>query len=219
MTRAPLQIQVIFDPACPWCFIGKRQLDRALALRSQYDVAIRWWPFLLNPHMPAGGIDRKSYLLRKMGTEARVSRLYRAVTELGKSLEIGFAFDRLHRTPQTLHAHRLIRYAGRFGRAADAAEAVFVRYFVDGWDIGDIAMLLKIGADIHLDVDVLRAYLESDEEIANVYGAHAAACELGINGVPAFVIGDEMIMCGAQEPAVLARMIDVARQAAFVSAM
>jgi len=210
-----MQIQVIFDPGCPWCYIGKRQLELALKLRPNITARLRWWPFLLNPDLPSEGIDRTTYLMRKFGSEARVGRIHLAIADVGQSVEIDFAFDQIRRTPNTVNAHRLVRFAGLSGLAESMVEALFYNHFVRGRDIGDSRVLLQIGIELGLDVRVLRGYLRSDADLAGIYAENARAHRLGINGVPAFVVDGAFVTCGAQEPAVLARMLDVAREASL----
>ncbi len=207
-----MRIQIIFDPGCPWCYIGKRQLERALAMRPRIRAQLDWWPFLLNPDLPAEGIDRTTYLIRKFGSEARVGRIHVAIADVGQSVEIDFAFDRIRRTPNTVNAHRLVRFAGLYERADSAVEALYYSHFVRGRDIGDIGVLVQIGREVGLDVRLLRMYLRSDADLATIYAENARAHRLGINGVPAFVFNGGLVTCGAQEPAVLARIIDVARE-------
>jgi predicted DsbA family dithiol-disulfide isomerase len=208
-------IEVIFDPSCPWCFIGKRRLEKALALRPNVEPVLRWWPFLLNPDMPAEGIERSTYLVRKFGSEARVRRVYGAIAEVGQSVEIDFAFDRIRRSPNSLNAHRLVRFANTVGKAEAAVEALFLNHFIHARDIGEISILLEIGADVGIDADGLAEYFESDEDISSIYGENSRAHRLGINGVPSFVFDSVFIVSGAQEPQVLERMLDVARQSSI----
>lgn len=207
----PIVIEIVFDPACPWCYIGKRRLERAVGMRPDLKPVLKWWPFLLNPEMPAEGIDRTSYLVRKYGSETRVGRIYGAISEVGQSVEIDFDFDRIRRAPNTVNAHRLIRFAGVRGRAEAAVEALFFSHFIEARDVGAVAVLLDIGAELGLDPHALKSYLESDEDAALIYEENARAHRLGINGVPSFVFGGSSVISGAQEPQVLARMLDVAR--------
>lgn len=212
-----MRIEMIFDPCCPWCFIGKRQLNKALASRPGLTPTLRWWPFLLNPDLPPEGIDRGAHLTRKFGSEARVARLYSAIAEFGQSVEIDFAFDRIRRTPNTLNAHRLVRFADAHGKAEAAVEALFFNHFVRGRDIGDGDVLIAIGASLGLDANAVRTHLRSEADVAAVYEDNARAHRLGINGVPTFVFNGVFVISGAQEPAVLARMLDVARESASVA--
>ena len=127
-----LEIQVVFDTICPWCFIGKRRLERALALRPDVEAKFSWWPFLLNREMPLEGVDRTAYLIRKFGSEARVKRIYCSIAETGQSVDIDFAFERIDRTPYSLDSHRLVLVAQRGGVADALVERLFVNYFLYG---------------------------------------------------------------------------------------
>jgi len=207
----PIVIGIVFDPACPWGYIGKRRLERALSMRPDLRPVLKWWPFLLNPEMPAEGIDRTSYLLRKYGSETRVGRIYGAIAEVGQSVEIDFAFERIRRAPNTVNAHRLVRFAGAEGRADAAVEALFFSYFIEARDVGNVSILLEIGAELGLDARSLKRYLESGQDAELIYEENARAHRLGVNGVPSFVFGGSLVISGAQEPQVLARMLDVAR--------
>ncbi|WNJ98684.1 DsbA family oxidoreductase [Thalassospiraceae bacterium LMO-JJ14] len=206
-----MQLDVIFDTVCPWCYIGKRRLERALALRPNADVRIRWRPFMLNPDMPAGGIDRTAYLIKKFGSETRVRRVYGAIGEAGQSVEIDFAFERIHRTPNSVPSHRLIRYAAQSIEVSPLVEQLFSAYFIDGIDIGKTETLAEIGASFDLDPEALGKYLESDADVAEIYEENARAHRLGINGVPAFAFEGNMVISGAQEPEVLVRVLDAAK--------
>lgn len=208
-----MRIDVISDSVCPWCYIGKRRLEQALALRPDITPEIRWWPFLLNPEIPPEGVDRDMYLIKKFGSESRVRRIYGAIADAGLSVEIDFAFERISRTPNSVDSHRLIRAAQLQGKAEIIAEALFVAFFRNGLDIGNRALLVDIGEEHGLDRDQLDLYLGSDEDIADVYDDNARAHRLGVNGVPAFVFNDNWVISGAQEPQVLARMLDAANTA------
>jgi predicted DsbA family dithiol-disulfide isomerase len=212
-----IRIDMIFDPSCPWCYIGKRQLREALDLRPHTPADVRWWPFLLHTDVPAGGVDRYSYLCRKYGSEGRLKRMQAAITEVGAAVRIKFAFDRIRRTPNTLNAHRLIRFAEARGRGEPMLETVFRAYFVGGRDIGDTATLVGLGAEVGFDPNMLRAFLASSGDREGVLIANERAHRLGINGVPTFVFDRRLIICGAQEPATLARMIDAARHLRLVA--
>ncbi|MGH6662575.1 MAG: DsbA family oxidoreductase [Rhodospirillales bacterium] len=205
-----MEIDVIFDTVCPWCYIGKRRLEKALAMRPQIQVRPRWRPFLLNPEMPPEGIDRSAYLMKKFGSEARVRRIYGAIGEAGQSVEIEFAFDRIGRTPNSVDSHRMVRFAEARGRADQVVEALFVEFFVKGRDIGERIVLVDVGAANGLERDELAAYLESDDDVALVHDENARAHRLGINGVPSFAFNGKLLISGAQEPQVLVRMLDAA---------
>jgi len=211
---APLQIETVFDPTCPWCFIGKRRLEYALRQRPEIKAQIHWLPFLLNPEMPPDGIDRTAYLVRKFGSENRIRHIFGAISEAGQSVEIDFAFDRISHSPSTLNAHRLVRFADCHGRANETVEALFLNYFVNGRNIGEFEVLTGIAKRIGLDTDAVTAYLESDADVALIYEENARAHSLGINGVPSFLFNGGLAISGAQEPQVLVRVLDAARNLA-----
>ena len=201
---------MIFDTVCPWCYIGKRRMEQALALRPHVDIDLVWRPFLLNREIPADGIDRTAYLIRKFGSEARVRRIYGAIAQAGESVDIDFAFDRIDRTPNSVDSHRLIRYALLNGANPRIIETLFFEYFIEGLDIGRQDVLQEIGARDGLDGAAIGAYLNSEEDIDFVYDENTRAHRMGVNGVPAFVFNEKMVISGAQEPQILARMIDAA---------
>jgi predicted DsbA family dithiol-disulfide isomerase len=205
-----MQIDVIFDTVCPWCFIGKRRLDKALALRPDLSPEIKWRPFLLNPHMPGEGVDQDAYLVRKFGSENRVRRIFGAINEVGQSVEIEFSFDRISRMPNSVLSHRLIKVAGESRLAGVCVEAVFKAFFIDGLDIGDPIILAEIGGRIGMNSPAIRSYLESNDDVDWVRTENAHAHRTGINGVPAFVVDGCHAISGAQEAPVLSRLLDAA---------
>ena len=207
-----MKIDVIFDAVCPWCYIGKRRFEQAMAQRPHIQVKPHWRPFLLNPDMPTDGIDRSTYLLRKFGSEARVRRTYGAIEDAGQSVEIDFAFDRIKHTPSSVDAHRLVRVADREDLAGEAVEALFRAYFIDGLNIGEQGVLLDIAATLGLDGPRTRKYLESDADIPLIYEENTRAHHMGLNGVPSYVFNGHLTISGAQDPHVLARMLDAAHQ-------
>jgi predicted DsbA family dithiol-disulfide isomerase len=208
-----VRIDYVFDTVCPWCYVGKRRFERALAQRPGARVSVHWRPFLLNPDLPPEGIDRRTYLDRKFGGPARVQRVHASVEAAGRGEGIIFDFDRITRTPNSLNSHRMIRQAIASGRESEAVEAVFRAYFCDGLDIGDIDVLTALGAGLGLDRLALRDHLESETEVATVLGDNARAHRLGVNGVPCLIIDNQYALAGAQEPDILLRLIDIAREA------
>ena len=207
-----MHIDIIFDAICPWCYIGKRRLEQAVASRPDIKVTMAWRPFLLNPEMPPEGIDRQTYLSRKFGSQARAQRIFGSLADAGQSVEIDFAFERIGHTPNTVDCHRLVRFAARSGKADAAVEALFLDYFVNGRNIGDAAVLLKIAAGLGLDMEALGGLLAGDHDTARIYEENAWVHRFGINGVPSFLFNGQMIISGAQDPPVLARMLDAARE-------
>ena len=209
-----MDVDVIFDTVCPWCYVGKRRLEAAARLRPDLEIRVRWRPFLLNPDMPREGMERNTYLIRKFGTEARVRRVYGAISDAGQSVEIDFAFDRIRHTPNSVNSHRLVRFADNHGKADAAVEVLFLNYFVNGRNIGETRILVEIGAQLGLPEPDLTEYLLSDRDIASIYEENARAHRRGINSVPSFVFAGSMAISGAHEPQVLARMLDAAAMAA-----
>ncbi|CAA7617426.1 Polyketide biosynthesis dithiol-disulfide isomerase [Candidatus Terasakiella magnetica] len=208
-----MRLEYVFDTVCPWCYVGKRRLERALALRPDARVTIRWRPFLLNPDLPPEGIERKLYLDRKFGGPSRVQRVHAAVGAAGKTEGIVFDFDAITRTPNSVNSHRLIRHAAATGHEGQVVEALYHAYFVEGRDIGDVVTLAKIGTEAGLEPKGLRDYLDSDQDVAAVLNDNVHAHRLGVNGVPCLVLDGNYAVAGAQEPDILLRLIDIVREA------
>lgn len=207
-----MRIDVIFDTICPWCYVGKRRLERALAQRPLVRPEIRWKPFLLNPDMPTRGIDRKTYLENKFGGPYRVKQMYAAVAAAGVSEGISFAFETIVRTPDSLPSHRLIRLAQRMGRGSEAVEAVFAAYFTQGVDIGAEDALLGLGLQLGLDKADIRTALNDDDDSEQILTENTRAHRLGISGVPSYVFNESYALAGAQEADIFLRLIDLARE-------
>ena len=207
---ARLTVEVVHDLVCPWCYLGTRRLIRSIRRRPDLMVDLLWRPFLLNPDMPRLGMSRSDYVVRKFGGEDRARRLYASITEIGRAEGVQFRFDRVRRTPSSVDAHRLVRWAARFGRADGVVEALFAAHFADGRDLGDVAVLSAIAASCGLDPASARMVLGSDAELDGVHADNLRAHRLGINGVPCFVVAGRHAIAGAQEPEVIERLLDVA---------
>jgi predicted DsbA family dithiol-disulfide isomerase len=205
-----LPAELVFDLVCPWCFIGLRRLDRALARRPDVRLDITFRPFLLNPEMPRGGLPRAEYLTRKYGGEERARRLHAAITEVARQEGLSLRLDLIARTPASLDAHRLVRFAARQGLAREAVEALFCAYFLEGRDIGDHTELAAVGAAIGLPLLETRRFLAGAEEAEAVAAENLRAHRMGINGVPCLVLSGRHAISGAQEAEVISRLLDVA---------
>lgn len=206
-------IDVFSDPICPWCFIGKRRMEKALELNGLADkVTIRWRAFQLNPGMPSFGMDRQSYLTLKFGGAERAAQIYRMIRDAGKKVGIPFEFDRIKRTPNTVKAHRLIRYAARSGRDGAVVEALFRRYFLEGEDIGEEDVLCAVAEECGLDGGATRAWLAGDEEEDSVREEHDFAVSMNIDGVPCFIVEGRYAIVGAQEPEAFAPVFELVRE-------
>ncbi len=208
--RARLQIEVVFDLVCPWCYLGTRRLRRALRARPDILVDIIWRPFLLNPDIPSAGLPRQEFLTRKFGGEERARRLHATIAELGLAEGVPFRFDRIRRMPSSLDAHRLVRFAAREGLGDAMVDTLFHGHFAEGADLGHADTLVELGARVGLDGASIRHFLESASDSDAVHAENLRAHRLGINGVPCFVVAGRHAIAGAQEPEVLERLLDVA---------
>ncbi len=207
-----MKIDIYSDTVCPWCFIGKRRLERALRERPQEDLEISWRAFQLNPDMPEEGMDRQRYLAAKFGGPEGARRVYDQVRAAGADENIAFDFEAIRRTANTVKSHRLIRFAAE-ERLQDAmVEALFQAYFLRGEDIGDQAVLTAAAEQAGLDRDMVTAYLESDAEADVIRAEDAHARQIGIQGVPTFILDNKYVLSGAHPPEVLFQLFDVAKQ-------
>jgi predicted DsbA family dithiol-disulfide isomerase len=206
-----MHIDIVSDVICPWCFIGKRRLERALKLRPEVDVSISWRAFQLNPDMPAEGMPRQEYLAAKFGGAGQARRIYAAVEQAGAGEDIDFAFDRIRRTPNTVDAHRLIRFAALQGEAGAMVEALFAAYFLDGRDIGARSELAEIASEAGFDRKAAADWLAGDSGRDAVLAEDRAARRAGIEGVPCFVLDGGYALSGAQEPEFFLPLFDIAQ--------
>ncbi len=202
-----LTIDIFSDVICPWCYIGKRRLERALLIASATKPLIRWHAFELNPDMPKQGIERSVYRSRKFGSLSRSRALDDKVEQAGRESGIAFAFDRIERTPNTFDAHRLIWLAGREGSQDEIVEALFRAYFIEGVEIGDRAALIAIAEAGGIAADNARDFLQDGEGSAEVRADQAEASRLGIDGVPYFRINGKPAFSGAQRPELIAELL------------
>lgn len=210
--QAPIDVDLIADLACPWCYLGLVRLDRARAMRPDQPVRLRWWPFLLNPQLPPEGMDRATYLRTKFGG-ANATQIYQRIVESAREDGLELAFERMTRTPNTVLAQRLILFADRHGRAEELIRMLFRALFQEGRDIGDPETLLGLAADAGLDRADAGPFLGSQDLAEDVVVAHQRAERLGVRGVPVFVVDREQAISGAQPPEVLAGLLDVATAA------
>jgi len=210
-----MNIDIYSDPICPWCFIGKRRLERALATRSGIQAKLRWRAYQLNPAMPEDGMERASYLTMKFGGPGQAERIYAQIAQVGAAEGIGFRFDRIAVTPNTVNAHRLLRFAAGEGgdSVVDAAlEALFRAYFIEGRNIGDRQTLADLAKEAGLTREAAFAYLATDADLAAVREEDMQARRAGIEGVPCFVVNGRYALSGAQEPEAFYALFDMARQ-------
>lgn len=205
-------IEIYSDAICPWCFIGKRRLERARAMRPDVQLEIKWRAFQLNPWMPAEGMSRAEYLTAKFGA-ADAGRVYDNIRRIGQGEGVDFAFDRLTRTPNTVDAHRLIRWAGREAGGAGQermVEALFQAYFLEARDVGATDALIAAVTAAGLDGAAAAAYLATDLDRDDIRAEDSAARQMGIQGVPCFIVDRSYAVSGAQEPEYFMPLFDLA---------
>jgi predicted DsbA family dithiol-disulfide isomerase len=211
----PLSIDVVSDVVCPWCFIGKRHLEAALAgLPGAAGATVRWHPFELNPDLPAEGVDRKVYLDAKFGGPARAAEIYARVREAGARAGLAFDFDAIARQPNTRDAHRLIAWAQSRGDAGPLVERLFRAYFQEGRYVGDRDTLAALAAEAGFDAEAARVWLESGLGADEIADAEVRARALGISGVPFFIFDGRVGLSGAQPPESMREAIAQARATA-----
>lgn len=203
-----IALDIYSDPICPWCYIGKAKLDAALESRPDHPFAISWHPYMLNPDMPAGGMDRREYLQAKFGPPQQVVQAYLPVQQAAEGAGLAMDLSRITRTPSTLDAHRLIHWAGLEGRQAAMVSALFRAYFNEGRDIGDRATLSDLAQGAGLDRTMIDTLLAGDNDIADIRARDAAIREQGLRGVPGFVLDGQYVITGAQEPDFWLRVLD-----------
>ena len=213
-TQQPVRIDVISDVVCPWCFIGKRRLEKALALKPDIPVEVHWRPYFLNDWIPRAGISREQYLTTKFGSVERYKGIAQRVSQAAAAEGLTYAMDKMKRQPNTLDCHRLIRWAEIDGKAAEMKQKLMDLYFTQGADLTDRETLVKAAADVGLDAKVVREALASDKDIAEIEQEAQAAKESGIDGVPCFIFGGKFAVSGAQSPEHLAEAIERMAQGA-----
>ncbi len=207
-----MKIDIIADTVCPWCFIGKKRFERALELRPIENLQVGWRAFQLNPAMPPEGVDRRQYVAEKFGGMERARTVHNSIMRAAVEEGFNFNFNRMEKIPNTVHSHRLIRYAANFGAQMAVVEAVFGAYFLDGRDIGDIDVLSDIADEAGLDRGAAAAYLESDVDIEAILSEDELARRLGVNGVPCFIVNRKYAVSGAQSAEVLIQVFALASQ-------
>ena len=203
MTR----LDIFSDPVCPWCYIGKVLLDRALEAHPAHDFVIEWQPFQLNPDLPREGVDRASYLEAKFGGKARAAQVYARIEEAAQAAGLAIDFAAMQRMPNTLDAHRLIHWAGLEGRQAAMVAALFAAFFQNGRDIGDVATLVELAAAVGMDPAVVARLLASDADRAEIAARDTHARARGVGAVPTYVIANRHVLSGAQPVALWGQVI------------
>ena len=212
-----ITVDVVSDVVCPWCFIGQKRLDKAIAAAGDVDVRVSWRPFQLDPTIPPGGMDRRKYMLGKFGSEERVQQIHARIEPLGDAEGIRFAFGAIKVAANTLDAHRVIRWAGAAGEDVQnrLVRRLFQLNFEEGANIGDHAVLAKAAGEAGMDASVVETLLPTDADVDAVRNEIATASRMGITGVPCFLLEGKYAVMGAQDADTLA---DAIRQVAQLKA-
>lgn len=208
----PLKIDIIVDTVCPWCYVGKKRFERALEMRPQPDIQVGWRAFQLNPEMPREGMDRRAYVAEKFGGMERARTVHSSLQRAGEEEGIVLNFKQIEKTPNTVHSHRLVRYAAEHGLQTPVISGVFDAYFLDGQDIGEPAVLARIAEAAGMNHDETLEFLESDRDTETILAEDELARRLGVNGVPCFIVNRKYAVSGAQSPEVLVQVFDLANQ-------
>ncbi len=211
--KQTVTVDVVSDVVCPWCYIGQKRLERAITAVPELDVEVRWRPYQLDPTIPAEGKDRRQYMIDKFGSEERIAEIHERIEGLGKDEGIDFAFDRIKVAPNTLDAHRVIRWAGAAGNGIqnELVRRLFSLNFEQGRNIGDPAVLIDAARDSGMDEAVVMTLLPTEADRSEVQNEIATASRMGITGVPCFLLESKYAVMGAQDAATLA---DALRQVA-----
>jgi predicted DsbA family dithiol-disulfide isomerase len=204
-----IRIDVISDVVCPWCYLGKARLEAALETLPDVEADIHWRPYQLDPTIPRGGVDRKAYMEKKFGPGPGLAEAHARLTAFGKELGLNYDFGAIKISPNTMNAHRLIRWAAQAGPGLQnkLVDLLFKAYFEEGKDIGDSTVLTEIAKSAGMDEAIVTTLLPTDAEEGGVIGEIAQAKQLGISGVPCFIIDQKYAVSGAQTPDILADAI------------
>jgi predicted DsbA family dithiol-disulfide isomerase len=207
-----IRVDVVSDVVCPWCFIGKRRLEKAVALTPDIPVEVFYHPYFLNDWIPREGMPREEYLTKKFGSpeayRGNASRVAEAAAEEG----LTYALDKITRQPNTLDSHRLIHWAGKRGKGPEMKQRLMDLYFTEGADLTDRATLVRAAADVGLNPEIVRPLLESEEDVEEITLTADAAKQAGISGVPTFIIDGKYVISGAHPSDTLAQVIRKAAQ-------
>jgi predicted DsbA family dithiol-disulfide isomerase len=207
MIRQPVRLDIFSDPVCPWCLVGKANLDRALADHADPPFQVQWHPFQLNPDMPPEGVPKRAYLEAKFGGKERVDAIHERLREVARAAGVDLDPETPTRMPNTLNAHRLIHWAGIEGRQTDVVTRLMRAYWAEGRDIGDLETLAAVSGEAGMDAAATLRLLRSDADAEDIAARDADARAKGVNAVPTFLIAQHYVVTGAQPPELWARVI------------
>jgi predicted DsbA family dithiol-disulfide isomerase len=203
-----MRIDIFSDTICPWCYLGKRRLQLAVAARPQYEISMTWRPFELNPDTPLAGVDRATYLAARGGDATLAAEAQTQLERMGLASGIQFRFDLMTRIPNSRRSHLLIAYAARTGLQAEVKDRILRAYFEEGRDIGEVEELAQIAAAAGLRADEVRRALIVRAGQDGVVAAERHAQVMGITSVPTFIFEGQYTLSGAQEVGVFAQVLD-----------
>jgi predicted DsbA family dithiol-disulfide isomerase len=201
-----LPVEMVSDVVCPWCFIGKRRLEKAIALRPEISIAVQYHPYFLNPWVPREGMDRQEYLTVKFGSPERYRAIAQRVAAAAAAEGLTYAVEKIARQPNTIDCHRLILWAG--DNAGRMKQRLMELYFAEGCDLSDRDVLIRAAADCGFDPTTVRSRLASEQDVDRIERESDSAKAAGIDGVPCFIIGGSIAVQGAQSPEHLAQAIE-----------
>ncbi len=204
LSNQTIHIDIVSDVMCPWCFIGKRRLERAIKSLDDLSVNITWRPFQLDETLPLEGKDRKQYLSDKFGGLKNALGIYEAIKRAGDYENIPFAFEKIKKSPNTLNCHRLIKWSKSVKKQNEVIEELFKQYFVEGGDLTNNELLIDVARKVGMDGELVRELLDSAHDLAETKGEIETAKKMGVSGVPCFIFGGTYAVSGAETPEVLA---------------
>ena len=205
-----IHVDIVSDVMCPWCYIGKRRLEKAITLLGDLVVEVCWRPFQLDETLPIEGKDRKSYLTEKFGGMANARSIYDAIKKAGDQEQISFAFEKIKKSPNTLNCHRLIKWSKSATKQDEVVEELFSLYFIEGGDLTSKETLINVARKVGMDAELVGELLATDRDLAEIKNEIETARKMGINGVPCFIIDGQYAVSGAESPEILANTMKMA---------
>lgn len=203
-----IKLDIFSDPVCPWCYLGKANLERALEAHPEHGFEVEWHPFQLNPEMPVEGVPKREFLTSRFGGAEKLNQIHQHFKDMAAKAGVAMDPDKPPRIPNTLNAHRMIHWAGLEGRQSLMVAALMRAYWVEGRDIGDLEVLADLGAEAGMDHAVVARLLASDADIDLIKAREAHSRERGVNAVPTFLIANQYVLSGAQPPEMWGQVID-----------